>query len=158
MIIIKGIHDEDFINYKKPSMVIAFPHCTFKCDIECGKQVCQNGTLVKTPNIEVNEKDIVQRYLNNLITKSIVIAGLEPFDDFEQLLTLISEFRKFTDDEILVFTGFTKDEIANEMRVLKQYKNIIIKYGRFIPDQQEHYDKVLGIYLASDNQYAERIS
>ena len=158
MITIKGIQDEDFVNYKKPSMIIAFPHCTFKCDIECGKQVCQNGTLAKTPNIEVNEKDIVQRYLNNLITKSIVIAGLEPFDDFEQLLTLISEFRKFTDDEILVFTGFTKDEIDNEIRVLKQYKNIIIKYGRFIPDQQEHYDKVLGIYLASDNQYAERIS
>lgn len=158
MITIKGIQDEDFINYKKPSMVIAFPHCTFKCDIECGKQVCQNGTLAKTPNIEVNEKEIVQRYLNNFITKSIVIAGLEPFDDFEQLITLINEFRKFTDDEILVFTGFTKDEIINEMRVLKQYNNIIIKYGRFVPDQQEHYDEVLGIYLASNNQYAERIS
>jgi len=37
-------------------------------------------------------------------------------------------------------------------------KNIIIKYGRFIPDKEKHYDEVLGIYLASDNQYAERIS
>ena len=156
--LIKNLVDEDFVNYRKVSMFIGCHSCTFKCDKMCGKQVCQNGTLAKTPNIEVNEKDIVQRYLNNLITKSIVIAGLEPFDDFEQLLTLISEFRKFTDDEILVFTGFTKDEIDNEIRVLKQYKNIIIKYGRFIPDQQEHYDKVLGIYLASDNQYAERIS
>ena len=30
--IIKGLIDEDFINYKKPSMVIEFPYCNFKCD------------------------------------------------------------------------------------------------------------------------------
>jgi hypothetical protein len=36
--------------------------------------------------------------------------------------------------------------------------NIIIKYGRFIPNHQPHYDEILGVKLASDNQYAERIS
>ena len=38
--LIKGIIDEDFLNYKKPSMVIAFPHCSFKCEKELGKKVC----------------------------------------------------------------------------------------------------------------------
>ena len=41
---------------------------------------------------------------------------------------------------------------------LSQFKNIIIKYGRFIPNHKPHNDEVLGINLASDNQYAERIS
>ena len=41
---------------------------------------------------------------------------------------------------------------------LKQFPNIIIKFGRFIPNQQSHYDEVLGINLASDNQYAKKIS
>ena len=50
---IKGIIDEDFINYKKPSMVIMCPSCTFKCDKENGAQVCQNSTLAAAPNIEV---------------------------------------------------------------------------------------------------------
>ena len=41
---------------------------------------------------------------------------------------------------------------------LKQYDNIIIKFGRFIPNQEKHYDEVLGVELASPNQYARRIS
>ena len=34
---------EDFTNYKKPSMYIAFPSCTFKCEGECGQKICQNS-------------------------------------------------------------------------------------------------------------------
>ena len=40
--ILKGLIDEDFVNYKKPAMVLEFPYCSFKCDKECGRQVCQN--------------------------------------------------------------------------------------------------------------------
>jgi len=40
---------------------------------------------------------------------------------------------------------------------LKDFDNIIIKYGRFIPGQEKHYDEILGVYLASNNQYAERL-
>ena len=43
--IIKGIIDEDFVNYKKPAMVIEFPYCDFKCDKEYGKPICQNNSL-----------------------------------------------------------------------------------------------------------------
>ena len=46
------------------------------------------------------------------------------------------------------------------MKCVKQRneKNIIIKYGRFIPDSKSRYDNILGITLASDNQYAEEIN
>jgi hypothetical protein len=40
---------------------------------------------------------------------------------------------------------------------LKNFDNIIIKYGRFIPNQEQHYDETLGVNLASNNQYAERL-
>ena len=55
---IKGIIDEDFVNYKKPAMVIEFPSCDFKCDKECGKTVCQNNPLTKIRNIKVEEGNI----------------------------------------------------------------------------------------------------
>jgi hypothetical protein len=32
-----------------------------------------------------------------------------------------------------------------------------MKYGRYIPNNKGRFDKVLGVQLASDNQYAERI-
>ena len=69
---IKGIIFEDFINYKKPSMVIEFPYCDFKCDKECGRTVCQNSELVKTPTKDVSIIKIVKMYMENNITKAIV--------------------------------------------------------------------------------------
>ena len=156
--IIKGIQEEDFINYKKPSMFISFSSCTWKCEKECGRKVCQNGTLATTPNINIGVKTIVNKYINNPITKSIVCGGLEPFDTFDDLLQLIAYLRVSTDDDIVIYTGYYKEEIADKMAILSKYKNIVIKYGRYIPNQEKHYDEVLGVYLASSNQYAERIS
>lgn len=156
--VIKQLLDEDFVNYKKPSMFIGFPSCTWKCDRECGKRVCQNGTLATTSNIEIEVKTIVDRYINNPITKAIVCGGLEPFDTWNDLQKLVIELRQKTQDDIVIYTGYKKEEISYAVDWFNPFPNIIVKFGRFIPDQTKHYDKVLGIYLASDNQCAERIS
>ena len=157
--IVKDILDEDFVNYKKPSMMIAFPHCSFKCDKDCGRAVCQNSPLVNEPNIDISYDDICKRYLNNPITESIVFQGLEPIDSISDVINLIMWFRikYYCLDDIVIYTGFNKDEIDWVIDKLKWMGNIIIKYGRYIPDQKPHYDEVLGVNLASDNQYAERL-
>ena len=158
--IIKELRDEDFVNYKKPSMFIAFPSCTFKCERDCGKKMCQNSELAKAPDIEISTPDLVDRYLSNPITSAVVCGGLEPMDSFEDLWRLIFHLRvKGCNDDVVIYTGYYKNEIPEEY--LKRFSivpNIIIKWGRFIPNQQPHFDKVLGISLASDNQYAEVIS
>ena len=151
---IKGLISEDFVNYKKPAMTIMFPRCTFKC----GEGYCQNSPLVKAENIELDVSDIVARYLNNPITESVVMQGLEPFDSWDDLIGLVKQLRESCDDDIVIYTGYNKEEIADKIALLSKYKNIIIKYGRFTPNQEKHYDEVLGVWLASNNQYAERIS
>ena len=157
---IKGIRMEDFTNYKKPSMYIAFPSCTFKCERECGQKMCQNSSLVQAPTLVIGVHSIVNKYINNPITSAIVIGGLEPFDSEEDLRMLIVCLRAATQDDIIIYTGYTKEEIQEReiYKYLLNAKNIIVKFGRFIPNQQPHYDNVLGIKLASDNQWAERIS
>lgn len=158
-LIIKQLLDEDFVNYKKPSIFIGFPTCTWKCEKECGKKMCQNSSLAHSPNIEIAYKDIVNRYIENPITKAIVFGGLEPFDSWKDLANLVDEFRKHTNDDIVIYTGYYEMEIAQDIEYLRQnYDNIIIKFGRFIPNQQPHYDKILGINLVSDNQFGTRIS
>lgn len=151
------IIDEDFINYKKPCMVIMMPFCTFKCDKECGKQVCQNSDLASAQKIDIPTKKIIQRYLNNPISEAIVFQGLEPMDSFYQLLNFIKKFRDVSNDDIVIYTGYNKEEIQWYLTFLKDFDNIIIKYGRFIPNQEKHFDKELGVSLASNNQYAERL-
>ena len=159
-ITIKEIRDEDFTSYKKPSMVIGFPHCSWKCEKMCGMRVCQNGALAAAPDRIIGVKTIVNRYVNNPITSAIIMAGLEPFDSEEDLMFIITYLRVATQDDIVIYTGYTKEEIQDReiYKYLLNAKNIIINFGRFIPNQQPHYDSLLGIRLASDNQYAERIS
>lgn len=159
--LIKDIIETDTVNYKKISMFIIFPTCNFKCDKECGKQVCQNSTLALSPNIDVSIKNIIKKYINNPLSEAIVFGGLEPFDSWEDLWQLICEIRNITVDDIVIYTGYTEEEIYNKRYILhnlKQFPNIIIKFGRFIPNQPHHYDEILGVELSSPNQYAERIS
>ena len=167
--IIKGIRDEDFLQYKLPSMLVAFPSCTFKCEKECNcKGMCQNGALANSPNVDISAKAVVARYLSNPISKALVCGGLEPFDSWDDLYTLLIEFRARCDDDFIIYTGYTKEELqamkspvwstTSYLSRLSCFSNVMIKFGRYIPNQQSHYDEVLGIQLASDNQYAEKIS
>ena len=156
--ILKGIIDTDTVNYKKISMVLEFPKCDFKCDRECGQQVCQNCPLAAAPDIKIEPITIIKRYIDNPMTQAIICQGLEPFDTFNDLYTFIFLFRSILDDDIVIYTGYNKDEITTYINQLKTFKNIVIKYGRYVPNQQPHYDEILGVYLASDNQYAEKVS
>lgn len=156
--LIKNIDECDFVNYKKISMFIIFPFCTFKCDKEFGVTLCQNWSLVKEPNLNISNEEIINRYMNNPITKSIVMGGLEPLESWDEVYSFIEDFRMVCDDDIVIYTGFNENEILDKIDKLKRFKNIIIKFGRYKPNQEKHYDDVLGVKLASDNQYAKKIS
>ena len=154
----KGIVTEDFIQYSKPTMFITNTVCDLKCEKECGMRCCANNQIFKEPTIVLTFDSIIQRYLTNPITKSITFGGLEQFDEPEQLELLIKAIRQHVSDDIVIYTGYTEEELtANQYykRILN-YGNIIIKYGRFRPNQTPHYDEVLGVNLVSDNQYARR--
>lgn len=155
---VKQIIFEDFVNYKKPSMFIGFSKCSFKCDKEFGSCICQNSSLANSPSIEVSEKEIAERYISNPITSSIVCGGLEPFDTFEELIGLITEIRSLTNDDIVIYTGYKYEEIKDKINILKKFNNIIVKFGRYIPNLSKRYDDVLGVYLSSENQYALRLN
>ena len=155
---LKGIVDNDWANYKKCSTFLIFPFCTFKCEKECGIQCCQNNSLAKQPIIEISTEKLVQRYLENPISESVVMGGMEPLDSFDDVVEFISVLRKYSEDPVILYTGYYKSEIEDKIEQLAKYKNVIVKFGRYIPNQEKHYDEVLGVWLASDNQYAERIS
>lgn len=156
--ILKGLNDYDICNYKEPSMFLIFPHCTFKCDKECGQQVCQNSSLDNEPIIDISIEHVVQRYIKNPLTHAIVCGGLEPFDTWEQLYDLCEAVRYYCNDPIIIYTGYNPYEINKYIEILSNFKNIIIKFGRFIPNKPSKFDDILGVTLASNNQYAECIS
>lgn len=156
---LKGIVIEDFINYKLPSMFLITCSCDWKCCKEAGNNICQNMEIVKEKNKNISDEKIFEKYISNPITKAIVVGGLEPFDQFEELHNLIHYFRENNcEDEFIIYTGYYPEEIEGYIYFLKMFKNIIIKFGRYIPNRNNKYDEILGVTLASDNQFARKIS
>lgn len=158
---IKNIVDEDFVNYKVSSMFIGLGTCNWKCCIEANipVTVCQNSDLAKQKDIDIPIDEIFNRYISNPISEAIVIGGLEPMMQFEDVYNLIKYFRsKGVNDAFVIYTGYYPNEVQNKIKKLKSLKNIICKFGRYIPNQEKHFDKVLGVNLVSDNQYGEVFS
>ena len=141
-------------------MFIIMPHCSFKCDKENGCLMCQNSSLVHEPTHHISTGALVKRYFQNPITKAVVFGGLEPFDTVEDMMEFISILRTCyrCNDDIVIYTGYEEWELISDpyYEQILEYGNIIIKYGRFRPNQTPHYDEVLGVNLVSDNQYARR--
>lgn len=157
---LKFIKIDDFVNYRKCSMFLGTISCDWKCckenNLPCS--LCQNYPWSNNKVKEIDNKEILKLYLKDDLMKSVVIGGLEPFLQFEDMLEFIKSFREVSNDDIVIYTGYYKEEIKEQINILKNYPNIIIKYGRYISNTEERFDGVLGIKLVSKNQYAEKIS
>ena len=105
---VKTIVDEDFTNYKKPAMFIGTISCGGKCCIEAGipLSVCQNDGWRASAPISIDDEQLCLRYLNNPLTESIVFGGLEPLEQFDELLRFfaVNSSAKTTLSFILVTT------------------------------------------------------
>ena len=162
-ILIKGLVDEDFVQYKKPSMFIGTCFCDWKCCRDAGRPVtmCQNSPLANSKSKIVKFSTLYDRYINNPITKAIVFGGLEPMLQFDDVMELIKYFRqKGCKDDFVIYTGHYEDELQEEIKFIesfvKEYDGkIIVKFGRFVPDQESRWNRILGVELASPNQYAK---
>ena len=101
---------------------------------------------------------MISVYDKSIFQSSVVFGGVEPFEQFAELYSFICDFRKEHNDDIVIYTGFNKEEISACIDRLKEFRNIIIKFGRYIPNSEKRFDNILGVTLASLNQYAEKIS
>lgn len=158
--LIVNVIDEDTTNYKKLAMFIGFPYCDGKCWRELGfpSSICINDDLRKANLLDMTAEELIARYNSNPLTESLVFGGMEPFDSWDDICELIHKFRQVSDDDIVIYTGFREDEVVEKVEYLKQYTNIIVKFGRFNPNGKSKYDEILGLTLVSDNQYAVKIS
>lgn len=145
-------------DYKKSGLLVAFPFCNGKCYKELGldSSICQNNHIESIYK-EVSTEFIL-RFFKNVNVDSLILGGREPFDSFDDILKLIIDFRLNFSDDIIIYTGYNKNELEDKIAILKKYNNIIIKFGRFKPKSNSIYSEILGVNLASDNQYAEQIS
>ena len=155
---VKEIIFEDFVNYKRPCMFIGTCRCDWKCCIENANCKCQNAGISRYPDIIVEDERIIKLYLDNPITHAVVFGGLEPLLQFEEVIEFIRKFRKCSNDDVVIYTGYFPEEIEKEVNLLKIFPNIVMKFGRFRPDESPHFDEVLGVDLPNREQFGMKIS
>lgn len=147
-----------FSDYKETGLLVAFPTCSFKCCKEyggCTNDMCQNSELARQESVEITKEKIIGRF-NPDIHKALIFGGLEPIDSYYDMMMLAFMFREKYAYPIVIYTGYTEKEVK-ELQSKMHFDdigNVIVKYGRYIPNMESHYDKVLGVELASPNQYA----
>lgn len=148
------IKDCDIVNYKTGCLYMGVG---YTCSRGC--KGCQNDSLKGEKALEVDPDKVVQDYLDMPVTHAIVFAGLEPLEDLENLILWCRAFRDKTDDPIIIYTGaeVDSDELLNAANWLRNFKNIIFKAGMYLDDQESHYDELLGVNLASNNQMGIRL-
>ena len=144
--------NETFNDYKKTGLYIAFTKCKLNCF------GCQNIELKDKIPLEIDVDDLSKFIINNPIIDSIICSGLNPMDSFLELQMLIHKIRRFSKMDIVIYTGYKEKDLDWQIISLKQYPNIIIKFGEYIKERDYIFDEVLQVTLASDNQYAKKIS
>ena len=150
---LKQIIDESFGDYKLCSMLLIADKCTWKCE------GCQNKHLSQLPSQIFPDEEILERFRNNPLTEAIVIGGLEPFEQLQELVIFIGEAIK-SDFKvpIIIYTGFEIDDFdlywSGFEPAAKIYKGpVIVKFGKYIADKPSYFNEDLGVSLISDNQY-----
>lgn len=157
---VRTIVTEDFTNYKEPAMFIG----CIKCDGKCCREgsfplsTCINNDWKDTDIIDMDDNEIIRLYMSNPITHAIVFGLLEPFLQFEEVYAFVKLLRKQygIEDTVIIYTGYKEREIGRMAKSLFDLGNVIIKFGRFVPNAEHHFDATLGVELASPNQYAKR--
>lgn len=147
-----------FSDYKETGLLVAFPKCSFKCCKEyCDgdTSICQNSELALSDSFEIDNESIL-KYFTDDIHRALIFGGLEPLDSYYDMMMLIASFREKYDYPVVIYTGYTENEVEKIGAItwFKEYGNIVVKYGRFVPECDSHFDDILGVELASDNQYA----
>lgn len=156
------VKTDNVVDYKKTSILLVFPYCSGKCGPSC-----QNWNLRKlhqTDYINVTSQDIVQLYKSLDTHNAVVMAGLEPLDSLDDVLSIIDRInlqRKACD--IVIYTGYTEEEYNEkfEQKIIKAFKansrypnkKLIVKIGRYDEDfKKPWHSNVLGVNLATTNQ------
>lgn len=140
-------------------MFLSSCFCDWKCckEAQVSISICQNATLSKAPILNCPDERIFDIYIKNPITKAVVIGGLEPLLQKEEVISLINFFRaRGVDDTFVIYTGYKEEECKDFLAQISG-KNVVMKFGRFLPnDKGKHYDEILGVSLISSNQHGRK--
>lgn len=147
--VIRISHIEESTNLLGPynRFVIWVHGCCFNCE-GCLAENTKNGAY-DTVHI-----DALARQIANSKCEGITISGGEPFLQAEALMRLIKDIKKRRDIGVIVYSGFTLDELKRDAEKAPLLSEIdILIDGRYIRELDDN-----RAYVGSSNQIIHYLS
>lgn len=113
IIYINSISNESYVNGPGKRCVIWLQGCSLKC------AGCFNPSLHPFKKTRKYEATELAAYLSSLDCEGITISGGEPLDQSKALYELIMSFKSLCNKNILLFTGYTLEEIKISPQKIK---------------------------------------
>lgn len=163
--LVKEIIAENFQDYKKISMFICANSCDGKCWREQGLSpaICQNDKILCQKTISIPNEEIVEMFMSNHVSEAIIFGGLEPLLQIEDVVDIIRILRDAGDrSDVVVYTGYKLEESPTQNFIQRiresNLPHVLLKVGRYIPNDIGKFDEILGVRLASQNQFGYIVS
>jgi len=147
--ILKVSHVEESTNLLGPynRFVIWVHGCCFDCD-GCLAENTKNGTYE-----EINTDELAYRIANSTC-EGVTISGGEPFLQAAGLLKLIREIREQRDIGVIIYSGFTLEELKQDDEKASLLPEIdVLIDGRYIKELDDN-----RAYVGSSNQIIHYLS
>lgn len=147
--VIKISHVEESTDLLGPynRFVIWVHGCCFDCE-GCLAMNTKNGTYDEV------RADVLARRIADSSCEGITISGGEPFLQVPALLSLIKDIKKYRDIGVIVYSGFTLDELKQDTEKAALLSEIdILIDGRYIKELDD--DRA---YVGSSNQIIHYLS
>lgn len=145
---------EVFQDYKKPALMVCTAHCDFKCCKDAGYDVCHNMKVAKQRGVFLPFARLLNMVNKSTLTDAVLFGGLEPFLQADELVQCIEYLRAHgMTKDIVIYTGYDRSELDQKTLLRLSCSQVIVKFGRYVPNSSPVFDPILGIILASDNQY-----
>lgn len=113
------------LDINKSNLVMYTSYCDWEHPLFSRQE---NNELIKRVRFRVWFDDL--HYLAKSKDK-IIITGLEPFNQYEEIKSLIDYFKECKlDTKFIIHTGLSKKALRQQLNELKQFDNVSIIFGR----------------------------
>lgn len=145
---------EVFQDYKDSAILFSAIDCDWKCCREYGQSICQNQKMHGQREVILPFSRVLETICNSY-TDAVIFGGLEPMLQADELVQCIEYLRQQgMSRPIIIYTGYYPHEINTDTLIRLANCHVIMKFGRYDPSYEPKFDDILGITLASGNQFS----
>jgi len=129
--------------------------CALDCNIGC--KGCFNQSLKEAPIFYKKADEIMDEIMSNPFNEGVILAGLEWSLQPTELLALVKS-ATVRNMPVIVYTGHDINTFLRRVPLIKQFTEVLVKYGAYDESKLSLTHEAYGIKLASTNQHIDSIA